>query len=236
MRHLPAAYRIARAFRRASVFVVVVVLAFVATAAYSGAQIRLLKESSTQASVALVANNTLRVTAGFNISNPGFYPITGLVLSTQVYFPDGDPFAQGISASVTVGPGATSAVPLTALIALDSVASEPTLFTKDVQLPTTVRAQALYAGVFSVTLDAKTNLSWGAPFYGLSVQVGTPKGGGGGSVVVPVTVSFANHAMFAEVGSLRVTVDDAFGLTCGSQTFNMSVGPGGSYVDSQDVP
>jgi len=114
-----------------------------------------------------------------------------------------------------------------------STAAESLLFI-DQYLEVTAWANVTYAYLFPLSVALTETRSWGAPFEGFHATVGTPSLVNG-SIVAPVTLAWANHASFAEPGSISFVIDSAGGADCGGGSFTMNVSPGSIYDQTQDV-
>src|SRR5208282_3883687 len=71
-------------------------------------------------------------------------------------------------------------------------------------------------------------------FVGFAASVGTPSGGGG-TITIPVTVTFSNHASFPDTGTLTFLIESATQVDCGGGSFSIAVPPGNLYDQTQDV-
>ncbi|MCI4329998.1 MAG: hypothetical protein L3J80_03920, partial [Thermoplasmata archaeon] len=74
----PGIWRLARLLRRLAIVWFVVVAVFLATVAYSGAQLRPENESGPNTPPGVNGNDTVTLTGSLNVSNGGWYPLTDL--------------------------------------------------------------------------------------------------------------------------------------------------------------
>jgi hypothetical protein len=190
-------------------------------------------ESRTLAGV-LVANGDIEIAGSFTLSNPGIYPIGGLELAVHLANETGVHLG-----TVTVGPdtvdgGQTGLFPISISLPIaTSTAAESLLFI-DQYLEVTAWANVTYAYLFPLSVALSESRSWGAPFEGFHATVGTPTFVNG-TIVVPVTLFWADHASFAEQGTASFVIDSAGGADCGGGEFPMNVPPGGAYDQTQKV-
>ncbi len=233
-RRPPRLYRTARAFARLSAVVLVLLLVFLGTVAYSASELVRQSPQTGGFSAGLAANGTMAVTGAVSVSNPGFYPVGGFSMSLRISNGSGAYLGTVTTGSVDLVPGGVTTVPVALYLPIRSGGPAGSLLVSDQYLVVGVWGNATYAYLFPISVHAEENRSWGAPFSNLRVGVGTPTLVNG-SVSVPVTVSFTNHASFAEVGSLSLVVRDAGGATCGSAAFPLDVVPGAYYYSTQPV-
>ncbi|MCI4350438.1 MAG: hypothetical protein L3K15_02855 [Thermoplasmata archaeon] len=220
--------------RLATVALVLFVI-FVGGAVYSAASLRPSSTSAGNVSFASIGNNTFRVTALVNLSNPGFYPITHLQLEAHVDDPRGALLAAGSSPYSDIAPGTTGMILLQFNVDISSVADAVSLLTHDAKLSAYVRLHATYASVFDIAVDAPSNLSWGAPLAGLNVTPATPVAQPNGTVNESIRISFADHARFPVTGSFNVRVTNPSGVACGSGALPANVPPGGAFNRTMTV-
>lgn len=219
----PPLYRASRAFRRLSTIALVVFVVFVGSAVYSAASLRPSSASAGPVSIVSIGNDTFRVNALVNLTNPGFYPITDLKLEAHVMEPNGSELASGSSPWSDIPAGTTGSIVLRFQVDVATVPGALTLLTHDTTLPAYVRLQATYATVFHIIVDAPTNLTWGAPLDGLNVTPSAPMVLPNGTVRDQVQVNFTNDAKFDLTGTFDVRVLDASGVACGSGSLPANV-------------
>ena len=226
----PSGFRLSRLFRALATLALVAIVIFTVTAAYSASEFRQAPGESRFISSQLLPNETLLLDAAYNVSNVGFYPVNGIQVIAHVYLPQGGGLlARGGSPMESLGAGARLSIPISFYVPLNLTGPAAALLTKDAQLPTYTWANATYASVFPIEVAAETNLSWGAPFAGLSVSVGAPAIQPNGTITDLVTVAFANHAPFAELGTLHFAIVDAAGQVCGANQLDVNVVTGGNF-------
>src|SRR5208282_929363 len=144
------------------------------------------------------------------LSNPGLYPIQGFELTARIAT-DTEVFLGKLGVGPTdIAPASTGTFPIALYLPLSGLAAATSLLTQDQYLHVNAWGNATYAFLFPLSVALTENRSWGAPFEDFQATVGTPSGGGG-SITVPVTVTFSNHASFAESGVLAFTIQSAGG-------------------------
>jgi hypothetical protein len=230
-RRPPRLWRIASIFSWAAVITVILLGVFLATVGYSASQLRPGQgNQNTASSVSLPGNGTVVLGTGLNFSNPGFYAITQLGISLESRLPSGSLVAVGGSPTLTVAAKSTTQIPVSIWVPLNGAPTE--LLTQDLQLPTEFWANATYATIFHVHLNATMNYSWGAPFANFNATPSSPAPQANGTVLVPVQVSFSNDASFLDSGTFNVTVRSSSGAACSAGVFTLSVPAHGTFDQS----
>jgi hypothetical protein len=233
-RRPPGIYRLARALRWVSALVLVVLILFAVTVAYSAVEVARSSPQSNGLSASLAANGSIEIGGSFSLSNPGFYPIQDFELTARIANASGV-FLGDLGVGPTeIAPSSTGVFPIALYVPVSTSGAVEALLTEDQELRVTAWGNATYAYLFPLSVHLAENRSWGAPFANFAVSVGAPTGGGG-SLTVPVTVTFSNHASFAEFGTLTFTIVSSDQSDCGGSAFSLNVGPGESYDQTQDV-
>lgn len=234
-RRPPGIYRFARALRWISTLVFVVLVIFAGTVAYSAVEVARSSAQSHGLSASFGTNGTIEIGGTFTLANPGLYPIEGFHLTARVANASGVFLGKlGVGPS-TIGAGSTGSFPIALFVTVSGPGAAASLLTEDQYLRVDAWGNATYAYLFPVSVALTENRSWGAPFEGFMASVGAPSLGGGGSVTVPVTVSFSNHASYAEVGTLAFAIESSNLVTCGTGSFPLNVPPGAFYDQTQSV-
>ncbi len=220
----PPLYRIGQIVAGIGTAVLVILIIFLATAAYSAAQLRPeVGQGKGSSSVVLEPNGTVLLTYAINLSNPGYYAISPLTVSIELRNASIGLLALGGSGDLTIPAGATSSIPFSIWVPL--AGSAAALVTQDATLPARVWVNATFASIFVVHLAGNLSQNWGAPFYNFSAAPGTPSLQTNGTVLVPVTIAFSNHASFADVGTITFTVESATGASCSTGSVAVNVPP-----------
>jgi hypothetical protein len=225
----PPLRRLSRALLALSTLVLVSVLVFAGTVAYSASEIRPVGGPQTQWSDGPTGGvQGLVLTLTQNLSNPGLYPLSDVVVSADLWYAGG-PLLHVTESPQGVAAGSTGAFQL--VLPVNASASNPALdlLTQDAVLSRAVWVNASYALAFQFHLLLSGNVSWGAPFYGLTV---TPTAS---TTTVEVAVRYHNHSPWDETGSLVASVVQSGGVPCTPQTLPpLNVPPGGAL--SQTFP
>ncbi|HTT26320.1 MAG TPA: hypothetical protein VMH90_05095 [Thermoplasmata archaeon] len=251
----PPLYRAARYFSLAATVVMLVIILYVGATVYSATKIRpgdtgnggnngnnhggnngngSGNNGGTQFSEVLTAAG-LQISVALNFSNPGFLPIQGVRLSAVVDGPgNGSRLATGSSPDVEIPAGSVGVIPLTIVIPLGGSSPVLPLLTKNAQLPTEVYANVTLSSLFAVDVGVATNISWGAPFGGLTLVPGTPSSSNG-STTIPFTVSFSNNASFADTGQVSLVVHGSNGCTATLPSLPLNVAAHSGYQSVQTV-
>ncbi len=227
----PPLRRFSRALALLSTLILVAALIFLATVAYSASEISPSGTPQTRWSDGPTAGiEGLVLTLTQNLSNPGLYPLSDLVLSANLWDASGA-IVHVIGSPQSLPAGATGALQLTLPVNVSASSPALDLLTQDTTLSRMVWANASYALVFQFHLLLTGNVSWGAPFYGLTVTPTTS------STTVELAVSYHNHSPWDEVGTLVATVVQAGGADCSPQTLStLAVPPGGALDQTFPVP
>ena len=232
--HPPGIYRLARAFRWLSTLVVVVLIIYAGTVVYSAYEVARSSPQSRGFTASFAPNGTVEIGGSFTLSNPGFYPIQSFSLTARITNATGV-FLGNLKVGPTViAPSSTGVFPVAVYLPVTSGSATESLLTEDQYLGLSAWGNATYAYLFPLSVTLSETRSWGAPFEGFTVTVGTPSGGGGG-ITVPVTISFTNDASFTEVGTLAFVIESSMGAACGSDSFSLNVLPGTLYDQTEPV-
>lgn len=227
-------YRAARAFRRIGVIVLVVLIIFAGTVAYSAYETAHATVESRSLSGVFLSNGVLNVSGSFTVSNPGFYPIEGLELSAQVANDSGIHLATVAVGPKTIEGGSTGLFPISVGLPVSASSAAESLLFRDQYLEVAAWANVTYAYFFPLSVALTETRAWGAPFEGFYAAAGTPTYSAD-TVSAPVTVSWANHASFVERGVLVFVIESASLVQCGGGSFPTNVAPGQLFNQTQDV-
>jgi len=233
-RHPPAIYRLARALRWVSALVLVALVVFAGTVAYSAVEVARSSPQSRGLSASIATNGTIEISGSFTLSNPGLYPIQGFKLTARIANDVGVFLGQLGVGPTAIAPSSTGTFPIALYLPIATSGAVASLLTEDQYLRVNAWGNATYAYLFPLSVALSENRSWGAPFEALQASVGAPTGGGG-SITVPVTVTFSNHAGFPDEGVLTYTIESSGGVDCGGGSFTIDVPPGALYDQTQDV-
>lgn len=230
----PAVYRAARALSRLGVVVLVLLVLYAGTVAYSAVEVAHSSIQSRSLSTSFAPNATIEISGSFAVSNPGFYPIQGVTLKARVTNASGILLGTAGVGPENIDPSATVDFPIAVFLPLSSTGPAASLLTEDQYLQVSAWGNLTYAYLFPLSVALTESRAWGAPFEGLHISVGAPVGGGA-SVRVPVTVTFANHATSSDTGTIAFSLESAQFVDCGNGSFSLSVPPDGFYDQTQNV-
>lgn len=230
----PALYRVSRWFRRLALIVVVILTIFLATVGYSAYEFVSASPQSGGYSASFASNSTVAVTGDLSVANHGWYPLSGFDLSLRIRNASGDLIGTVTTGPETLAAGATTTVPIALYLPISPNSSAASLLVTDQYLAVGVWGNATYAYLFPISVHFEQNKSWGAPFANLAFQVGAPSEANG-STVVPVTVSFSDHAPFAEDGRLGLTLRASNDTPCGSVSYGLDVPSQGFFYQTENV-
>ncbi|MFZ0891186.1 MAG: hypothetical protein WB778_06450 [Thermoplasmata archaeon] len=217
----PPSYRLSRGFRRASTIALVLIIIFVLSAVYSFAQFARSVSASEQHSFALESNNTAEFDLTLNLTNPGFYPIAGFQVHSEIMLQNGSFLSQATSPATTLNAGSAGSIPLQFLIPLDAAGAASSLAVDDQSLHLLSWGNATYAYLVPVSFEISNNFSWGAPFEGLNVTVGTPTAAPNGTVSADVSVAYSNDASFPELGTFEANLRSPSLTVCGEASYSV---------------
>ncbi|MGP8072359.1 MAG: hypothetical protein ACLPZM_04425 [Thermoplasmata archaeon] len=229
----PPLYRLARALRRLSLLVLVLLILYTASVVYSAVETARSSSQLSGVSATFGANGTVILSSTLRLNNNGFYPVDDLTLSVRVTNTSGVFLGDATIGPVTLSSQGSASYPLTLYVPVNATGPGPSLLTEDQTLPVRVWANATFGYLFPLALSFADNRSWGAPFADLQFSVGAPTLLNG-TESVPVTLSFSNHAPLSDSGALHFAVLSSGGTLCGSGTFTMNVPTETPY--SQTLP
>lgn len=233
-RRPPALYRTARALRRFGVIVLVLLIIYAGTVAYSAYEAAHATVESRSLTGVLVENGNIDISGSFTLSNPGIYPISGLELAVRLANDTGIYLGTVVVGPDTVNGGSTGLFPIAISLPITASSAAESLLFVDQYLKVDAWANVTYAYLFPLSVGLTENRSWGAPFEGFRATVGTPSLVNG-TVVAPVTLTWTDHASFPEQGSISFVIESSGQADCGGGTFPMNVDPGSVYDETQDV-
>jgi hypothetical protein len=230
-RRPPPLYRLARALRRASLVVLVLLILFAGSVIYSTSEIRQAPPKVGAFTVAFQSNGTIALASTLTLSNPGFYPIQSFSLDARVVNSSGVFLGNFDLRPTTLGAGDSAEYPFALYLPLSNTGPGRSLLVESQYLNLSVWGNATFGYLFPAGLSIQNNKYWGAPFSNLAYSVGTISGNGS----VPVTISFQNSASFTEVGSLQLTIVAASGTVCGTASWALNVGENQQFDQTQPV-
>jgi hypothetical protein len=230
-RRPPPLYRLARALRRTSLVVLVLLILFAASVVYSTSEIRDAPPTVGAFTVAFQSNGTIALTSTLTLSNPGFFPIQSFTLDARVLNGSGIFLGAFGLGPTTLGGAASDVYPIALYLPDSTTGPGASLLTQSQYLNLSLWGNATFGYLFPAGLTIQNNRHWGAPFSNLAFSVGDVITNG----TLPVTLSFQNAATFSEDGTLRISVVAASGIVCGQVAWTLAVGPGEQFDQTQPV-
>ncbi len=232
-RRPPAIYRAARALRVVSAIVLVLLILYAGTVAYSAIEVARSSVQSHSLSASFASNGTVEIAGSFTLSNPGLYPIDKVALTALIANGEGVFLGRLAVGPNDIAPSSTGVFPFAIYLPV-SVSAAESLLTVDQTLGVNAWGNATYAYLFPLSISLVENRSWGAPFEGFRATVRTPTGGGG-TLLVPVLVTFSNHANSPDQGTLAFVIESSGGIVCGSGSFPINDAAGALYDQTENV-
>lgn len=234
----PALYRAARAIRRISAVLLVLVLIFAGVATYSGVKFAQgVQQGSSQQiggfTSQFTANQTLELSAHYPINNSGLLPVNGLSIALAVRNSFGVLLTQGSTRGVQIASGASASIPFALALSVSNSSPAVSLLVTDQTLAIFIWANVTYAYLFPVQLSFQQSYGWGAPFHGLSTTFGNPFILPNGTVGVNSTLSFSDHLDMTLQGNLELRLDSSGGSTCGLLSYPMDLHDGVDFQSTQ---
>jgi hypothetical protein len=229
----PPLYRLARALRRLSLLVLILLILFTASVVYSAVETARSSSQLSNVSASFGSNGTIILSTTLTLSNNGIYAVQGLTLDVRVTNTTGVFLGAAEIGPTTLASQAITTYPVTLYVPITASGPGPTLLTHDQSLPVQVWANATFGYLFPIGLLISDDRSWGAPFADLQYSVGPPMAVNG-SETVSVGLSFENHAPLTDAGTLEFAVLSSGGATCGAGSFTLNVPSGSPY--SQTTP
>jgi hypothetical protein len=233
-RRPPPLYRLARALRRASIIVLLLLILFTVSVVYSTAQLTKSASKVSSFSAAFASNGTVVLSGSLTLNNPGFYPIQGLSIHVRVVNASGIFLGAFGFGPVTLPSQGSTQYPVTLYLPVSPSSPGTSLLIRTQYINVSVWGNATFGYLFPATVTFQENRSWGAPFDNLAITVSTPTLTNG-TVVVPVKVSFDNEASFTEAGVIDLSAVATNGTVCGTASFTLNVDPNQQFSQSQPV-
>ncbi|MCI4372999.1 MAG: hypothetical protein L3K02_05095 [Thermoplasmata archaeon] len=230
-RRVPPLYRLARAFRRASALVLVLLILFTLSVVYSTSELSQSPPQVGSFSVGFGSNGTMILAGSLSVSNPGFYPIQNLALEARIANESGGFLGAFALAPSTLPSQATEEFPIDLYLPVSATGPGASLLVHSQTLTIAFWGNATFGFIFPAGVSILNDRVWGAPFDNLALSVGSISSNG----TLPITVSFQNEASLTEAGTLRATVVAANGITCGTVSWTLNVGQGQQFDQTQPL-
>lgn len=225
-------YRLAKVVEWISVFVTVLIILFLATAAYSASELAFNGISIPTGHATGGSMADLNTTV--SISNPGYYSISDFNLDLRLFLPGVGLVTVGGTPVSSIKAGVANQVPIVLPVNLSSPTVRP-LLTNNTILNAEVWVNGTYADLFPLNLQVNDTLSWGAPFHDLSYQVGVPVPEPNGTAATNVILSFTDDSPVPIVGTVTMKALSSSGAVCGKGTLLVYSYLGYNYVGNTTV-
>jgi hypothetical protein len=222
---------LARALRRASILVLVLLILFTATVAYSTSEIAQSPPQVSAFSVGFDPNGTVDLATGLTLNNPGFFPIDAFTLDARVVMVTGTFLGAFRLGPTSLAGGATDVYPIALYLPVSASSPGASLLVQSQYLSLNVWGNATFGLLFPAGISIEQSRFWGAPFSDLNYTIGNLTMNGS----LPVTITFQNEAPLTEAGTLRLAVVSATGTTCGSATWTLLVSQGQDFDETQPM-
>jgi len=214
--------------------VLVVLIIYAGTVAYSAVEVARSSAQARSLSASFASNGTVEITGSFTLSNPGLYPIQGFALTARVANGAGILLGTLGVGPAEIAPSTTGVFPIALYLPVSASGPAESLLTEDQYLSVNAWGNATYAYLFPLSVSLSETRFWGAPFEGLQLSVGAPSIAGG-TTTVPVTLTFANHAASADSGTITFLIESSNFVDCGGGSFSLAVPAGGFYDQTQNA-
>lgn len=213
----PPLFRTARWVHRAGTILIVLLIVFLATVAYSTSKLSIQTPNGNgngNRSNATLGFNVVTYSEQVNITNNGFYPITGFSTAVLATIAGGPVVGTYQSNSTTVAAGAKFPVVITEEINVGPGYPGQMLLTENATIGVQgwINATIGYLVGFSIGFSPGNNISWSAPFSGYTV--GATVAGSSAET----TVRFYNSLGQAIDGTFAIALVSVGGTTCGTGT------------------
>jgi hypothetical protein len=212
----------------------VLLIIYAGTVAYSAVEVAHSSVQSRSLSASFAPNGTVEVGGSFTLSNPGLYPVDGVTLTARIANGAGVLLGKLAVGPNDIAPSSTGVFPFDLYLPVSASGPATSLLTEDQYLGVNAWGNATYAYLFPISVSLTETRSWGAPFEGFQATVGTPSGGGG-TVTIPITVTFSNHAGSPDTGTIAFVIESPGFVECGGGSFVINVPSGGFYDQTQNV-
>jgi hypothetical protein len=214
--------------------VLIALIIYAGTVAYSAVEVARSSVQSRSLSASFASNGTVEIIGSFTLSNPGLYPIQGFALIARVTNGAGVLLGMLGVGPTEIAPSTTGVFPIALYLPVSAPGPAQSLLTEDQYLGVNAWGNATYAYLFPLSVSLSETRFWGAPFEDLQASVGTPSSGGG-TITVPVTLTFANHAASPDTGTITFVLESSNFVDCGGGSFSLAVPAGEFYDQTQNA-
>lgn len=218
----PILLRISRLLAVLSLVATLGLAAYVGLAIYSAREVSTLNPGASRS--VILPRNEVEITAGFNLSNLGPFPIDGMTLEGVLELPNSTQPVTARSAPQELPGGSERTLNLTFVLSTAPGSPGAYLLTRNATLPITMWANASYAHLVVVDYASTVTFDWRAPLADLSLAVGTGPGSD------DWRLAFYDAAGYGLTGTLSLDFLDGAGESCGwsGDSFDVGMGAGGA--------
>ncbi|MGI0139541.1 MAG: hypothetical protein ACREBT_00055 [Thermoplasmata archaeon] len=229
----PPLLRTSNWLHRVAAIVTVVLLVYVGSIAYSAAHVSVQTPNGGFGSLGgqSLGPNRVSYSTEINLTNGGFYSITGFSVSVVSYLAGGPVVGGYAGQSTTIGAGARMQIPLQVDVNVAPGYPGQMLLTQNATLEIEgwVNATLGYLVSASVGFTGGNGTSWHAPFA--DYRVGATIAG----LLADATLEFTNGLDLTLAGTLTLTLVDASDAACGSGTMAVNVPGSHSFSGSTEI-
>lgn len=214
----------------ATLFFWVILIAFIASAAYS---IKDLSFGLDEPQFTVASNHELLFSLPLYVDNRGYYSLKAFNITTVFSDVQGSEISRASTFAPVIPQGQNVTIFHNVTLSMDSLLEkdEQYLF-NDSNLTASVTAGVNFAELVPAQLLTNINYSWGAPFY--NFMLGQPSYDRFNSTHDKATVklSFENHAAFDLAGNIRIELYDSLGMLLGKNQTAFNAPQSSSYHDN----
>jgi hypothetical protein len=205
---------------------------YLGLAGYSA--VSLAPHGSGSAQFSILPDGTVVILATVNLTNPGFFPFTGLSVASSLSLPNStSPWLTASSPRINLPAGGANRALLRFSVGITALSGESYLLTRDVTLAETDYLNGTYATFVGFALVANESVNWGAPFRGFEASLGTPQAEPNGTIGIPITISYTDDADYALDGNLEATLESSSGVACARGTLPIASQPHSPTAETQ---
>lgn len=212
----------------ATLFFWVILIAFIASAAYSAKD---LNSYFGEPQFTVTSNHELLFSLPLHVDNRGYYSLESLNITTVLSDAEGSEISRASTFVPTIRQGQSITIRNNVTLSMDSLlkTGDQYLFNDD-NFTASVTAGLNFAGLIPAQLSTNITRRWGAPFHDFTLGQPSiePFNLTHGRVVVPL--SFENHAAFNLDGNIRTELYDSENSLLGESQTAVNVPQSSSYA------
>lgn len=201
----------------------IVLIAFIATAAYS---IKDLSFSLGEPEFTAAPNRTLLFSLPLHISNNGYSTLNDFNITTAFYTVDGSELSSASTFVPTITQGQNITIYHNATLNMDSLLGKEDKFLfNDSNLTVSVTAALNFATLIPTQLSTNITYPWGAPLNNFALGQPSYELASANQSRVTIPMSFENHAQFNLAGNIKVQLYDSANSFLGETQTPLNVPP-----------